>query len=220
MIACFAITACSSSTGLPQASHSSLVSASPPAAQTALAMPTDYTAACRLEPQVCFPDQFATPNPIPSQLLGPLRLPVLAPGSPCPVSSATPVNNQAMGGTALGVGPVLPLVGGFVVPSHGVPLRLPDTDGFVGFKTLWYSLPSYAGPAVIRGSRLDAPGDIAFGEQPQASILVIPAGPTVNDVAGYREAPGGTWVRGAGCYGWQVDTVESSTVIVFLAVNS
>ena len=91
-------------------------------------------------------------------------------------------------------------------------------DGWYGFKTLWLTMPSYQGPVLIRGGRIDAPGALAFGEGPDVSELVIPPGDTLNEVNGYRTAPGGTYFRVPGCYAWQVDDVGFSTIIVFRVV--
>jgi hypothetical protein len=40
----------------------------------------------------------------------------------------------------------------------------------------------------------------------------------VNCLDGYREEPGGTYVRAPGCYAWQVDGLTFSEVIVVRAV--
>ena len=49
-------------------------------------------------------------------------------------------------------------------------------------------------------------------------MIVVPAGPTVNGVDGYREATGATYVMEPGCYGWQVDGLTFTEVIVVNAV--
>jgi hypothetical protein len=104
-------------------------------------------------------------------------------------------------------------------PNPAVEITL-DTEpaGWYGFKTLWFTEPSYQGPARIRGTRIDAPGAMAFGERPDLAELIIPPGPTLNGRDGWREAPGGTYVKGPGCYAWQVDGVGFSDIIVFRAV--
>lgn len=90
------------------------------------------------------------------------------------------------------------------------------SGGWFGLKTLWYVAPSYKGPVLIRGSRIDGDGLVGFGENPFIGHLIFPAGPTVNDTAdGYRTAPGGTYVAGPGCYAWQIDGLSFSDVIVF-----
>ena len=94
-----------------------------------------------------------------------------------------------------------------------------SVNGWADFKTLWFSEPSYQGPWAIRGEQLNGSSPVIFGEQPTVSKLVVPPGPTVNETTdGYREAPGGTYLRGPGCYGWQVDGLSFSYVIVFKAI--
>lgn len=150
----------------------------------------------------------------------PLILPELASGQRCPVSASQKVTTLGFGGFALGSGPVRPDLPIARDPSAGVRLDLsvPREDWF-SVKTLWFVDPSYQGPALIRGARIDAPGPIAFGEAPDLAELVIPPGPTVNEASdGYRTAPGGTYVKAPGCYAWQVDGVGFSYVLVFQAV--
>jgi hypothetical protein len=212
MAGCALATACSSTDSRPTPTPA------PSPSVTALPAPTDYTSACRVERQVCEAGA-ALPDAFPAELQRPLRLPVVGRGQPCPVTPGTAISNGALGGVALGTGPVRPVVGSGLDPAKGIPLGLQPTGGFLGFKTLWYAEPTYDGPALIRGARLDAPGEVGFGEGPQAAALVIPPGATVNDIAGIREAPGGTWLRSPGCYAWQVDGVGFSTVIVFLAIR-
>jgi hypothetical protein len=88
---------------------------------------------------------------------------------------------------------------------------------WLAFKTLWFSLPSYDGPFIVRARRLDGSGRVRFGETPSAPEIVV-RGPTVNQSHGYREVPGGTWLKAPGCYAWQVDGQGFSHVIVFEAV--
>jgi hypothetical protein len=89
--------------------------------------------------------------------------------------------------------------------------------GWFGYKTLWFTLPSYVDVVLIRGARIDGDGPVGFGEQPAIGHLIIPPGPTLNGQDGYREAPGGTFVKSSGCYAFQVDGIGFSYVIVFSA---
>jgi len=94
---------------------------------------------------------------------------------------------------------------------HGVAVLINPTSAppWLGLKTLWFSIPAYQGPFVIRAERLGRPG---------VAPLVVPPGPTVNSGEGWREAPGGLWVRTPGCYAWQVDGLTFSEVIIVHAV--
>jgi hypothetical protein len=130
------------------------------------------------------------------------------------------VTTPYFGGVALGQGPVRPIPAAAGDLSRGIVNLSTDTGtpGWLAFKTLWFSVPSYQGPFIVRAKRLDGSGPIAFGESPTLAPLVVPPGETVNSHAGYRTAPGGTWVKAPGCYGWQVDGLTFSDVIVVDAV--
>jgi hypothetical protein len=162
---------------------------------------------------------------IPSSLRRPLRLPTVAPGGDCPTSSGRTYSNSQFAGIALGVGPVLPLIGVAqnrdAGPARQGILRVrPYADypgDWLGVKTLWFSFPTYEGPIFLRGRQLDGTNPLAMGEPPTIDPE-LPAGPTVNGENGFREWPGGTWVKAAGCYAWQVDGLDFSYVIVFKAV--
>lgn len=126
---------------------------------------------------------------------------------------------QFAGMTIAGPRPVKPLFGAAdtnrIATGH---LPLSETvSGWRGVKTLWYAAPSYQGPVLIRGRRLDGSGSIAFGEQPVIGWLVGAPGASVNG-ASRRTWPGGTWVHEPGCYGIQIDLINASySVIVYLA---
>jgi hypothetical protein len=196
----------------PGQSASFAPSASPRA--VLLPVPANYEEACRLEPQVCVEGSGA----IPAQLFRPLNLPTLQPGQPCPTSAGVRMKTTAFGGVALGSGLVRPLITAEGDPLHGVARLDMPSGAWYGFKTLWFSDPSYQGPWIVRGTGLGHNGLVAFGEQPAVSELVVPPGDTLNEKDGWRMAPGGAWVSGPGCYGWQVDGIGFSTVIVFDAV--
>jgi hypothetical protein len=64
------------------------------------------------------------------------------------------VSNVLLGGRALGTGHVRPIVGGRIV-AGGVSFRFDPLIGWYSVKTLWFSDPTYQGPAMVRGARLD-----------------------------------------------------------------
>lgn len=132
--------------------------------------------------------------------------------------------NSLFGGIALGNGPVLPLLG-VARPRDAGPAKqgvlrfrsYSDYPGWFNLKTLWFSFPRYEGPVFIRGRQLDGSHPVGIGDAPSRADPEFPAGPTVNGGDGFREWPGGTWLRAPGCYAWQVDGLDFSYVIVFTA---
>ena len=188
-----------------------------------LPTPTDYRQVCRLEGSVCScppGEQGTCSEALPKTLLRPLRLPTVQSTEPCPTTPGHPVDTQGFGGIALGTGQVQPLIAAEGDRLHGVAHVDSESDAWYYFKTLWFVLPSYAGPVLVRGARIDGPGRVAFGEGPVVGHLIIPPGPTINEYPdGYRTAPGGTYVQSPGCYAWQIDGVDFSYQIVFKAVR-
>jgi len=180
-------------------------------------VPATYQAACASEGSIC-PSNAA--GPVPAVLDRPLRFPPLRPGQACPTARGRPVNTAFFAGTALGTGPVRVLIAGAGDLRHGVAVLINPTSAppWLGLKTLWFSVPAYQGPFVIRAERLGRPGPVALGEGPAVAPLVVPPGPTVNGGQGWRAAPGGLWVRTPGCYAWQVDGLTFSEVIIVQAV--
>lgn len=183
--------------------------------------PATYQQACYYEPQVCTSSDPQLQNalaPLPSALRRPLRLPLLEPGQRCPSTPGGPIETSAFGGVALGSGsePVRPL-GRITAAGVGELGPAPSTSGWYDFKTLWFSAPSYQGPWIVRGGELGGTSPVIFGEEPAVSQLVVPPIQTLNGANGYREAPGGTYVRAPGCYAWQVDGVGFSYLLVFRA---
>ena len=154
-----------------------------------------------------------TPGPppegeLPPDLVRPLGIARPSPAGACPVPRLRPVpRNAGLGGPVYDLGvPVSVTAAAVIDPPETAAVADRHADGgWRGVKALWFTYPSYRGPLLIRGQRVDAPGVIAFGAGPQAGWLVIPPGPTINEENGYRQAPGALWVRMPGCYGFQVD---------------
>lgn len=94
-------------------------------------------------------------------------------------------------------------------------------------RTLWISRPSYDGPVLVRGGRLDRAGALGFGEDlPLRRSLRLPAGGWsgirigrreggLARRAGWRVTAVPTLVRSPGCYAFQVDGLGFSYVLAF-----
>jgi hypothetical protein len=181
-----------------------------------LALPSTYRQACAAAEPQAFGCTDVPAGPIPAALKHPLHFPVLRAGQRCPASHGTPFNNSYFGGIALGTGPVRVIAGNrrgiadLINPSSSPP--------WLALKTLWFSMPAYKGPFVIRVKRLDRPGPATLEDPPVMAPLVVPPGPTLNTAFGYRTVPGGLFVKTPGCYAWQVDGLRFSEIIVVRAV--
>jgi hypothetical protein len=163
----------------------------------------------------------------PTVLKRPLHLPALTRGTPCPVSHVDQtVDFHSFGIAAgLGNGPVYPigLESGTLTLAPAVNF---GSKLWAGQKVLWFVLPSYTGPVLIRGGRLDPPGgDLRFerGSIPSKQLLidrttVVPAG-SASPPAGTRYRPSYTRVKGPGCYAYQIDGATFSEMVVFRAVR-
>jgi len=147
----------------------------------------------------------------------PLHLPALGRGGRCPASKLAPqITGQKYGvGGGLGSGPVYPILGraGLVAYFRS------DLGPWAGQKVLWFVLPDYVGPVLIRGRRLGGTQLMRFdnGTNPAVEIRIAP-GETVTwtgQVPGSRGRPSEVRVRVPGCYGVQIDGTSFSTVVVF-----
>jgi hypothetical protein len=147
----------------------------------------------------------------------PLHLPALGPGGACPASAlSSRVTGQKYGvGGGLGPGPVYPILGrpGLVAYFRS------DLGPWAYQKVLWFVLPDYIGPVLIRGRRLGGTQLMRFdnGVMPAKEIRISP-GETVTwtgQVPGSRGRPSAVRVLVPGCYGVQIDGTSFSTVVVF-----
>ena len=93
-------------------------------------------------------------------------------------------------------------------------------------RTLWVSRPSYDGPVLVRGGRLDRPGRLGFGLRARPrSELRLPAGRwspgtthpggRVQPLEAWRVSSIPTRIRAPGCYAFQVDGLDFSYVLTF-----
>jgi hypothetical protein len=92
--------------------------------------------------------------------------------------------------------------------------------------TLWASRPTYEGPVLVRGGRLDRPRRIGFGSgvKPRHELR-LPAGSPwpsqpLDVPSGWRAAKIATRIRDPGCYAFQVDGRGFSYVLTFAVLQS
>jgi hypothetical protein len=149
----------------------------------------------------------------------PLRIPTLTAGVACPASTPEGTlgergNVDTQTAPAFGPGPAYP-----TLSSEGGHAVLPyltgwGYEGWDGTKLLW-TVPGYRGPYIVRGRQLDGPSRLQFDQGPNWSnklhneLRLVGPYPRLN--------PAATFLRGPGCYAYQVDGRGFSYVIVFEA---
>jgi hypothetical protein len=152
----------------------------------------------------------------------PLHLPKLAAGARCPVSHVDRRirwgQTNIFGGQGLGRGPVYP-----ALPSAFFMAARDEQYGgpWFGTKVFWFVLPSYRGPVLIRGRRLDGPQRMGFnGRKVAGRELHIERGESVSwegQPPGSRGVPSGVRILTPGCYGMQIDGTSFSRIVVVTA---
>jgi hypothetical protein len=158
----------------------------------------------------------------------PLRLPSVVRGARCPVSPAAPrARFRVYGvGRGLGGGPVYPIMPRALEIEFPPPgLSEFTVGGWGGQRVLWFVLPRYRGPVLVRGRRLDGRDPVRFdgGRVPQIELRIPvgvgsfwPARVLRDDGQRYRRSY--TRLRAPGCYAFQVDGTSFSYRIVFRGV--
>jgi hypothetical protein len=160
-----------------------------------------------------------------SELHRPLDLPTLPPWAPCPRTRGGRPSPDV--GIALGSGPAYPVLGfegnhSPPSPKAVVPLYAKERKGSAYWhKTLWAVAPDYDGPVLIRGRGIDPPQALRFvepfstvgGSERQVRDLEMRAERSDS----WRYGPSVTILPGPGCYAFQVDGTNFSSVIVFEA---
>jgi hypothetical protein len=151
----------------------------------------------------------------------PVRLPVLGQGETCNPSSGKVVAPQF--GEAFGEGPVYPVLGANGAAQISLASATKEGDWYL-VKTLWIAEPSFNGPVLVRGGRIDQPGEMRFksGPNPLPNLeLTTPLGglPEAGEQT-WREWPDYTRVRSPGCYAYQVDGLQFTYFIIFEATNN
>jgi len=172
---------------------------------------------------VAGPSSHAGPQPW-KALHRPLKVPRLAAGAECPVSKVdASVDFDSFGiGLGPGPGPAYPVGIGDGILKLAPAANFGSRD-WMGQKTLWFVLPGYRGPVLVRGRQLDGPYRVRFdrGSLPPLELR-IGAGESVywtRQPLGSRGRPSYTRLRAPGCYGYQIDGRSFSRVIVFRAVR-
>ncbi len=143
----------------------------------------------------------------------PLRLPPPTPSALCPVTPTA--STTSFVGPLAGTGPIY-VTGNRIYFS-------PGPDGHLFAKVAWISRPDYQGPALIRGARIDAAEELHFerGGGPRQSELRFEYDTGVRSAGsdeGWRFLPSLVSVSGAGCYAFQIDGLDWTTVVVMDAI--
>jgi hypothetical protein len=149
----------------------------------------------------------------------PLHLPTLAPGVACPVDVEKLISPDL--GLAPGDGPLYP-IGPWKQGIYNYAGVAVSSDGWYYLKVLWAAQPDFQGQALIRGHQLDGPNELRFSEgtnsPAEPELHFVADGSTANS-SGWNSTATYTRVRSPGCYAYQVDSANSSEVIIFQAVG-
>jgi hypothetical protein len=141
----------------------------------------------------------------------PLQLPA-ASASACPVTSTT--GAVPFMPDARGSGPLY-LAGGGTLSLEGAR----QSGGFWFLKDAWVADPRERGPILVRGGRIDAPGDLRFGDgsEPAGEVRlpVHSAEFTSDQPPGWRLFNEYLRPPSRGCYAMQLDTLAESHWLVF-----
>jgi hypothetical protein len=95
------------------------------------------------------------------------------------------------------------------------------SDGWYAIKDIWIVDGSYGGPVLIRGGQANGEEPIELAWNPttpmQEALLIDPGSPSLqtSSTTGWRTVPMGAFVRGPGCYAYQLDGVGFTRFIVF-----
>lgn len=152
----------------------------------------------------------------------PLHIPTLTPGSACtatqPSGTLGERGSDASQAPAFGPGPAYPGLGveasGAMLTFVWKPTEAPYS-GWYGTKALW-TIPRYTGAILVRGGQLDGDSGLGFDRGPTWSNRVHRGLRLGGPEAGLH--PAATFVRGPGCFAYQVDVLHASYLIVFRAV--
>lgn len=175
----------------------------------------------------------------PAQVLAavrhPLRLPAMPADGHCPVSRVHDLGRlDGFSGRVHGItgGPLSLTTSAGATPSLAVS---PAGHGWMEQKVIWGFPDDYAGPVLVRGGRIDAPGPMGFhryigaagydggaGDGPHHRLLYLRGGLGVSAPANgaTTSEPSGIYVRSPGCYAVQADGEGISGTFVFRVVGN
>lgn len=125
-----------------------------------------------------------------------------------------PARVQTAFAPAAGSGPI------YAVIEHSGSVPWPPgriENGWAFTKVLWVAPPDAPGPYLVRGTRLDAPGEVRFGETNANELRLQVGGTATTPGTDWLQWPSTTRLSGPGCYQYQVDHAAGSETIVFKA---
>jgi len=158
---------------------------------------------------------------VPQALWRPLHLPTLAPSASC--SAATPRTVTKRIAPVLGSGPVYFSAGAYNPTDRATMKTLPpDTSiaagtGWTVAKAPLVAKKTLRQPLVVRGGRIDRPGELGFtgyGVQRPFSALQFPPSFAI-DLGAFKAYGISVWAATPGCYALQIDGATFSRIIVF-----
>lgn len=163
-------------------------------------------------------------------------LSLATPGSEPGASGAVP--DRALNLPTVGVDAACPVTQGSTAVDSGLPLlgegplrlSLAEADGTAYFEStpggpwkaiqvLWTAEPGFSASAVVRGARLDTPGELGFGDPTDPARVLRVRPPSNPPAIGSRILISQEQIRvqTGGCYGLQIDVGGQSTTVVFRA---
>jgi hypothetical protein len=155
-----------------------------------------------------------------ADLRRPLQIEPLPTSARCPVTKARRLSPRFA--AAQGTGPVYPVGAAgdgleFIYPVRRSQGWYPSEWG--GNKVAWFARPDFAGRVLIRGGRRDGAEGVRFGDesQPQRELRLTFTAEDRGE-GGWLFEGTFTRVRAPGCYAWQLDGDDFTSVITFRAI--
>lgn len=141
----------------------------------------------------------------------PIELSQISTSAPCPTSTSRQLTDAFAPG--LGSGPLFPVGFDGTGRAHWPPDRLEDGWGYL--KILWVSDSDEPGPYLVRGRRLDAPGEVRFNESHDRELRLPAGGTATTPGTSWAQWPSHILVTSPGCYGVQIDSPSGPRPVIF-----